>query len=124
MFDEDSMLCGIKYSSAPNTFGENMSEQVEYESDNSEELEKSVEQPNNSSQIVPVVNEKHHHEYSYSIALNRPWRQFGRPIRYGFEDMVAYALQVAKEMEFFKPSSYKEAITSKEVDVWIVVISE
>lgn len=31
--------------------------------------------------------------------------------------MVAYALEVVEEVELFEPTSYREAITTKEFDV-------
>ena len=52
----------------------------------------------------------------HSLALGRSRRaNFGQPpTRYGFEDMVAYALQVAEEVDSHKPSTYKEAVTCSE----------
>lgn len=38
--------------------------------------------------------------------------------------MVTYDLQVVEDMEFFKPSSYRVAITTKEANVWIAAMSE
>ena len=45
-------------------------------------------------------------------------------MRYGFEDMVAYALQVAEEVDKFEPTSIREAITCAESDKWIVAMNE
>ncbi|GJZ61978.1 retrovirus-related pol polyprotein from transposon TNT 1-94 [Tanacetum coccineum] len=49
-----------------------------------------------------------------SIGHDRPHRNAKAPSRFGFEDYVAYALQVAKEVESLKPATYREVITSKE----------
>lgn len=48
-----------------------------------------------------------------SLARDRPKRlNFGKPPeRYGYEDMVAYALQVAEEVDPYEPSTYREAVT-------------
>ncbi|GJU08707.1 hypothetical protein Tco_1125137 [Tanacetum coccineum] len=57
------------------------------------------------------------HEQDRSIALDRPCRNAKAPSRFGFEDYVAYALQVAKEVESLEPATYQEAITSEESDM-------
>ena len=44
--------------------------------------------------------------------------------RYDFEDMVAYALQVAEEVESLEPSSYRDAITCAESGQWIAAMGE
>ena len=36
--------------------------------------------------------------------------------RYGFDDIVLYALQVAEEVDLFEPTTYHEAITCSEAD--------
>nr|GEX00313.1 retrovirus-related Pol polyprotein from transposon TNT 1-94 [Tanacetum cinerariifolium] len=46
-----------------------------------------------------------------------------RICRFGFEDYVAYALQVAEEAESLEPATYREAITSKVRDMWIAAIA-
>lgn len=50
---------------------------------------------------------------THSIATDRSRRQIKPPIRYGFEDMVAYALQATEEIEAPEPSNFREAISSK-----------
>lgn len=51
----------------------------------------------------------------HSIALNRARRiRVGPPKRYGFDDMVAYALQVAEEVNTHEPSTYREAVSCSE----------
>ena len=60
----------------------------------------------------------------HAIAQDRPRRQINLPIRYGFEDIVSYALQVADEMESCEPATYREAIVSKEAGLWIGAMSE
>ena len=44
----------------------------------------------------------------------RTCRQIKPPQRYSFEDMVAYGLQVAEEVDTLEPTTYQEAITSTE----------
>lgn len=69
VFDEDNMLRGVKYLSTSNTSDDNVSEQVEYELDNSKEVEKLVEQPYKSSLTTLFVNEGHqYHIKSHFVA--------------------------------------------------------
>ncbi|GKG13519.1 hypothetical protein Tco_0350479, partial [Tanacetum coccineum] len=57
------------------------------------------------------------HEQYRSIALDRPRRDAKAPSRLGFQNYVAYALQVAEEVESLEPATYQEAITSKDSDM-------
>ncbi|KAJ4710008.1 Retrovirus-related Pol polyprotein from transposon TNT 1-94 [Melia azedarach] len=64
----------------------------------------------------------------HSLALNRSKRaNYGiPPKRYGFEDMVAYALQVAEEVDTNcnEPSTYKEAVTCTESTQWFAAMRD
>nr|GEW43631.1 hypothetical protein [Tanacetum cinerariifolium] len=53
-----------------------------------------------------------------------PKRNAKAPTRFGFEDYVAYTLQVTGEVESLETYTYREAITSKDSDIWITVIGE
>nr|GEU39227.1 putative polyprotein [Tanacetum cinerariifolium] len=64
------------------------------------------------------------YEQDRSIAHDRPHRNARALSRFGFEDYVAYALQVAEEVESLEPDTYREAITSKESDKWIAAMGE
>ncbi|GKA61462.1 retrovirus-related pol polyprotein from transposon TNT 1-94 [Tanacetum coccineum] len=64
------------------------------------------------------------HEQDRSIAHDRPHRNAKAPSRFGFEDYVAYALQIAEEVKSLEPATYREAITSKESDMWIAAMGE
>ena len=50
------------------------------------------------------------------------------PLRYGFEDMMAYALQVANEVEdepsADEPPTYKEAVSGTERAKWLAAMEE
>ena len=60
-----------------------------------------------------------------SIAQDRPRRVGVRPpTRYGFEDMVGYALQVAEEVDTSEPSTYKEAILSSDSEKWFAAMGD
>ncbi|KAJ4723126.1 Retrovirus-related Pol polyprotein from transposon TNT 1-94 [Melia azedarach] len=79
----------------------------------------SKSEPSGSS--LPVASQ-------HSLALNRSKRaNYGiPPKRYGFEDMVAYALQVAEEVDTNsnEPSTYKEAVTCTESTQWLAAMGD
>ncbi|GJR04060.1 hypothetical protein Tco_0527044 [Tanacetum coccineum] len=52
------------------------------------------------------------------FSLIDPLENAKAPSRLGFQNYVAYALQVAEEVESLEPATYQEAITSKDSDMW------
>ncbi|KAJ4723712.1 Retrovirus-related Pol polyprotein from transposon TNT 1-94 [Melia azedarach] len=74
-----------------------------------------------SGSSLPVASQ-------HSLALNRSKRaNYGiPPKRYGFEDMVAYTLQVAEEVDpdSNEPSTYKETVTCTESTQWLAAIGD
>ncbi|GKE09249.1 retrovirus-related pol polyprotein from transposon TNT 1-94, partial [Tanacetum coccineum] len=64
------------------------------------------------------------HEQDRSVAHDRPRRNSKAPSQFSFEDYAAYALQVAEEVETLEPTTYREAITSKESDMWSAAMGE
>ncbi|KAJ4714183.1 Retrovirus-related Pol polyprotein from transposon TNT 1-94 [Melia azedarach] len=76
-------------------------------------------EPSGSS--LPVASQ-------HSLAINRSKRaNYGiPPKRYGFEDMVVYALQVAEEVDTDsnEPSTYKEAVTCTESTQWLAAMGD
>lgn len=101
-FDENSMLLGKKCLNMQDSGGEKVSEQVEYELDVSDEASRHTDQSTSArEQPVSSPGGAENQPQSYSIEIDRPQRQVSQPVHYGFEDMVAYALQVAEEVEFF-----------------------
>jgi hypothetical protein len=71
--------------------------------------------------VVPLSPGEHH-----SISLNRPGiANFGvPPTRYGFEDIVAYVLQVAEEVDLHEPSTYKEIVIGIEYVQWLAAMGD
>ena len=55
----------------------------------------------------------------YSVARDRQQRSRRPPQRYGFSDLVAYALSSASESVRDEPLTYEEALASKESGKWI-----
>ncbi|KAJ4714843.1 Retrovirus-related Pol polyprotein from transposon TNT 1-94 [Melia azedarach] len=103
-------------------------------------VEKQVEQQVTLDESEPQHKDQHPQSESepsgsslsvasqHSLALNRSKRaNYGiPPKRYGFEDMVAYALQVAEEVDTDsnEPSTYKEAVTCTESTQWLAAMGD
>lgn len=56
---------------------------------------------------------------SYQLARDISRRQTRSPVRYGYTDLIAYALMSAKEMSIEEPFSYSKASESENCDKWI-----
>ncbi|GJY83827.1 putative polyprotein [Tanacetum coccineum] len=63
-------------------------------------------------------------QVEHSIAHDRPRRNAKAPSRFSFEDYAAYASQVAEKVESLEPITYREAITSKDSNMWIATMGE
>ena len=123
-FNENSLLHpGME--SVVSEAGDGVSKQVEFDVTVSEthqhglsEISQQNIQPQSEAEAEhPPVN-------THSIVVDRPRRQINPPIRYGFEDMVAYALQAAEEIESPEPSTYREAISGAEAANWVAAMGE
>lgn len=55
-----------------------------------------------------------------SIDTGRPKRIINPPVRYGFEDMVSYAFSTSSG----DPSTFQDAITSSEKNIWMEAMVE
>ncbi|KAJ4729013.1 Retrovirus-related Pol polyprotein from transposon TNT 1-94 [Melia azedarach] len=125
VFDENSMFNPTVKSIVVSENGsveKQVEQQVtldESESQHKDQHPQSESEPSGSS--LPVASQ-------HSLALNRSKRaNYGiPPKRYGFEDMVAYALQVAEEVDTDsnKPSTYKEAVTCTESTQWLAAMGD
>ena len=54
----------------------------------------------------------------------RPKRVTKPPERYGFEDMAAYALHAAEEIDSNEPATYQEAINHPEAGNWLLAMKQ
>jgi len=63
-------------------------------------------------------------EQELSITTSRQIRQIRPSQRYGYADLVAYALNVAEETGFQEPSTYSKVVTSSEYAQWVVAMNE
>ena len=59
-------------------------------------------------------------EQHHNIATDRPGRTIKPPTRYGFEDMISYALGISSEDH----TTFQEAINSQEKSRWMGVMAE
>ncbi|KAJ4715506.1 Retrovirus-related Pol polyprotein from transposon TNT 1-94 [Melia azedarach] len=125
VFDENSMFNSTMKSIVVSENGsveKQVEQQVtldESEPQHKDQHPQSESEPSGSS--LPVASQ-------HSLALNRSKKaNYGiPPKRYGFEDMVAYALQVAEEVDTNsnEPSTYKEAVTCTESTQWLAVMGD
>ncbi|KAJ4705817.1 Retrovirus-related Pol polyprotein from transposon TNT 1-94 [Melia azedarach] len=125
VFDENSMFNPTVKSIVVSENGsveKQVEQQVtldESEPQHKDQHPQSESEPSGSS--LPVASQ-------HSLALNRSKRaNYGiPPKRYGFEDMVAYALQVAEEVDTNsnEPSTYKEAVTCTESTQWLAAMGD
>ncbi|KAL9261973.1 Retrovirus-related Pol polyprotein from transposon TNT 1-94-like protein [Drosera capensis] len=59
-----------------------------------------------------------------TLAAGRSKRQVKPPDRYGWSDLVAYALPIAEELCVEEPISFKEAIMSPNSQKWLIAMNE
>ena len=80
------------------------------------------DKPNEVSdeRLVEVVQKEAQRGTDESLASRRPKHATKAPVRFGFEDMINYALMV----EMDDPTSYREAINSDEREEWIGFMTE
>ena len=61
----------------------------------------------------------------YSIAKNRTKREIKPPKKYAEADLVAYALNVAEDIDANQePSNYSEAVSCKDSEKWMFAMQE
>lgn len=59
---------------------------------------------------------------SYLLVIDRSRREIKPPLRFGYADLIAYALSVTSDMVESEPESYKEAISCDHSKQWIEAI--
>lgn len=89
-------------------------------------------EPSNETSIDQGEEEKEQHLdeeantpqlQHYNLARDRQMREIRLPQRFGYANLVSYALSVAKDINSHEPQSYCEAITDKESTQWIAAMS-
>ena len=121
IFDEVSMLSDLSSNLSPDEVKQKSSMQVEVEIDSGSKSETSS-QPLSQTQDSPVSMPS---QPQYSIARDRPRREVRPPQRFAEADLVAYALNVAEDVDFNQePSTYKEAVNCDDSSKWMIAMQE
>lgn len=125
VFDENSMFNPTVKSivvSENNSIEKQVEQQVIQDESQSQQEEENQHSHSETAPPEPSPSSVNQH----SLARDRNVRlNFGKPPnRYGFEDMVAYALQVAEEVDTNEPSTYKEAVSCTESTQWLVAMGD
>lgn len=60
----------------------------------------------------------------YSLARDRERRSIKVPSRYGYADIMAFAFSVAEDIGDEEPRTYRDAVTGKEKEKWLVAMNE
>ncbi|XXG58369.1 hypothetical protein AAC387_Pa04g0693 [Persea americana] len=126
-FDESTMLKPKECQDAGKVEDQNgASKQVELEKEAPEKLQDKVQTDVPVQQDVEEMqssNEESAVPDDYMLTRDRERRQIKKLQRYGYEDIVAYALNTAESIES-EPVTYRDAITSKESVKWAVAMGE
>src|ERR1044072_9168661 len=117
-FNEAEMLKSQKGSTSENK-DPNISEKVELEVEPAKE--KSVDQEEDQD---PGVDTDTSQLQQYQLARDRERRQIKPPQKYGYADLVAYALNIADDISNSEPQSYGEAVNNSEAPQWTAAMTE
>ncbi|KAL1540760.1 Retrovirus-related Pol polyprotein from transposon TNT 1-94 [Salvia divinorum] len=130
VFDENSMLNSVvKSISAEDSSSVDKQVKLQITHDESESQLQGGEDQHSPDETETTTPDVHPEARQTSIAIDRVRRTGVKPpLRYGFEDMMAYALQVANEVEdepsTEEPSTYKEAVSGSERAKWLAAMGE
>ncbi|KAH9744862.1 hypothetical protein KPL70_003863 [Citrus sinensis] len=61
---------------------------------------------------------------SYQLARDRVRREVRAPVRYGYADLIAYALLCADEVTIEEPANFSEAMESVHCDKWLEAMQD
>jgi len=76
---------------------------------------------------TPVPDESEGQEIidpDYQLARDRQRRQIKPPERYGYADLMCYALNTAEELQDSGPKNFREALESNESKDWLKAMNE
>ncbi|XXG70306.1 hypothetical protein AAC387_Pa06g3094 [Persea americana] len=126
-FDESAMLKPKECQDAGKVEDQNgVSKQVELENEAPEKLQDKVQTDvpvQHHVEEMQSSNEESAVPDDYMLTQDRERRQIKKPQRYGYEDIVAYALNTAESIES-ELVTYRDAITSKESVKWAIAMGE
>jgi len=118
-FDETCM--GMKFKDLETLVPETMVEETQFEVELPNEEKYDVEDEastSNTSGTQPVV------DLDYLLARDRERRTITAPRRYGYANLVCFALNAAEDVQDSEPRNFKEAFESKESKYWLKAVNE
>jgi len=118
-FDETHM--GMKYKDLETLVPETKVEETQFEVELPSEEEDDVEYEASTSETSgtqPVV------DLDYLLARDREKRTITAPSRYGYADLVSFALNADEDVQEPEPRNFKEAFESKESKYWLNAVNE
>ena len=118
VFDENSMFNPIVKSVIVSKTG-SVEKQVEHQVTHDESEPQQEEAQHSCAETAPTLLSNQH---SLALGCSRRANFRKPPTKYGFEDMVAYALQVAKKVDPHESSTYKEAVICSKSTQWIAAM--
>ena len=113
-FDETRM--GMKCKDLETLVPETMVEETQFEVELPNEEKDDAEDEastSDTSGTQPVVDP------DYLLARDRERRTITTPSRYGYADLVCFALNAAEDVQDSEPRNFKEAFESKESKYWL-----
>jgi hypothetical protein len=122
-FDESAMLRQGKKSVDVDR-DQCVSKQVKLEVKAPEKVREDTSVQPIQEEVKDSLEEEAPEEQRYSIATGRQRRQIRPPQRYGYADLVDYALSVAEDLDGHEPCSYKEVISCRESSQWVTAMSD
>ncbi|KAG8480092.1 hypothetical protein CXB51_025341 [Gossypium anomalum] len=111
VFDETAMLPNLSLKDSSNK-------------ENQKQVEHQIN-TESTSQVSTKINNRVASSPQYSIAKNRARREIIPPKKYAEADLVAYALNVAEDIDANRePSNYSEAFSCKDSEKWMFAMQE
>lgn len=99
------------------------SKDVQLEVEQSSHLPRQKNQ-NEGPKESTLSDDIHHEETNNNLISDRQSKVIKPPQIYGQANLVAVALIFAEEIIYLKPINYREALTNKEVDKWLIAMQE
>ena len=92
--------------------------------DNEKEATSDDERPTTESEEHEVSKLPQADLQSYQLARDRVRREVRAPVRYGYADLITYALLCADEVTIKEPANFSEAMESMHCDKWLEAMQD
>lgn len=77
-----------------------------------------------SSEMKNQGEQKQAEVEGYQLAKDRERRVIKMTKKYGIADLISYALMVAEDVNVAEPTSFQEAVSSKQGSKWLAAMNE